>query len=68
MTDYGNIAFNTLIQNLSKDRQWFGNIGAAFILALANKPDQPIDQQLIIKFDFSDGSFIELETETFYVE
>ncbi|MEO0556275.1 MAG: hypothetical protein AAF149_24035 [Bacteroidota bacterium] len=68
VTDSGDIAFNTFIQNLSKDRQQFGNIGAAFTLALVNEPDQPIDQQLTIKFDFSDGSFIELKTDTFYVE
>ncbi len=68
VTDHWDIAFNTFIQNLSKDRQQFGNIGAAFTLALVNKPDQPIDQQLTIKFNFSDGSFIELEIETFYVE
>lgn len=65
--DSNDITFDTFVQNLQENKWQFGYIGAEFTLVLVNQPDEPLDQRFKIRFDFSDGTFIEVETDNFKV-
>ena len=68
VTNHNNIHFDEFVKTLNDNKWLFSFVGDQFTIALLQQPDQPIDQALTIKFEFSDNTSIEVLTDTFKVD
>ncbi|MEM6526051.1 MAG: hypothetical protein AAGF85_14615 [Bacteroidota bacterium] len=67
VANYDHASLDAFSDDLFDNKGLFGHIGAELILVMNEAPQEPISQRLTLRLDFSDGTFLELETTNFEI-
>ncbi|MEM7107804.1 MAG: hypothetical protein AAF519_06235 [Bacteroidota bacterium] len=67
VANHVDISLDTFSEHLSDNKGLFGHIGDELILVMNEAPQESISQRLTLRLDFSDGTFLELETANFEI-